>query len=83
MQAPQVAASEPTTAVDRANDGLGAKAQEASNVPFARIVARRSRVYEDAGMHKPFGLVLFGAYVLGTASQLAGGRNASGPTLSC
>ncbi|KAF8066402.1 NYC1 [Scenedesmus sp. PABB004] len=42
-------------------------------LPAARraIAARRSVVYE-AEPHKPLGLVAFGAYVLGTASSVAG-----------
>lgn len=67
----RVADSE-STAVEGPSDSIGAKAQDASNAPVARIVARRSVVYEDAGMHRPLGLVLFGAYVLGSASSLAG-----------
>jgi hypothetical protein len=39
--------------------------------PVQRILTRRSVKYEE-DLHKPLGLVLFGAYVLGSASSVAG-----------
>lgn len=63
---------EPATADASQTDRSVDKPHSASDVPVARIVARRSVVYEDLGMHRPLGLVFFGAYVLGSASSLAG-----------
>lgn len=71
LQARRVAEIEPVPG--QQEDGVGAKPLENCTTPVARIVPRRSVVYEDAGMHRPLGLVLFGAYVLGSASSLAGG----------
>jgi hypothetical protein len=41
--------------------------------PVQRILTRRSVKYEE-DLHKPLGLVLFGAYVLGSASSVAGAQ---------
>jgi hypothetical protein len=49
-------------------------AESVSKVPAAvarSILARRS-VVDDEALHRPVGLVLFGAYVLGSAASLVG-----------
>lgn len=58
---------------DCGNEGQQQQQEEQQHLtaPPKKILERRSVVYETA-MHKPLGLVLFGAYVLGSASSLAG-----------
>jgi hypothetical protein len=60
-------------------------AESVSKVPAAvarSILARRS-VVDDEALHRPVGLVLFGAYVLGSAASLVGKVPVCGPVHMC
>ncbi len=83
----------PTSAPSRAAAGA-ADAPSSSATPLPAVLPAATRVLkrvhvtpgsgsvlDEAGMHKPVGLVLFSAYVLGTASSLAGGIH--GEQLAC